>query len=122
MFLFRPDEKIKQIEKNTLRFQDVKHMRLHSTGGSDIVYLTPRYSPEGEGAPMSNSDYQPIWEMPLPRPPHNDQSIPRTTTKRNNEDAYNMSLSSESTDYERKKYFVLDKDYVMNSVGPSTTA
>ena len=90
-------------------------MRLQSTGGSDIVYLTPRYSPEGEGAPMSNSDYQPIWEKPLPQLPNNDQSIQRGQSKRNNDDVYNMSLSSNSTDYERKKYFVLDKDYVMNT-------
>ena len=88
-------------------------MRLSTNdGGSDFMYLTPNFPP---GGTTTSSDYQPIWEKPLPKPPNADQSM-RNTTKRNNEDVYNMSLSSNSTDYEKKKYFVLDKDYTMNPI------
>ena len=98
-----------------LRYGNVKHTRIPSTAGSEIVYLTPRYSPDGENAAAGEGDYQPIWEKPLPRPPPADQQGTAGRTKRNNEDVYNMSLSSNSTDYERKKYYVLDRDYMNNT-------
>ena len=80
-------------------------------GGSDIVYLTPAQGNQTTMEP--SSDYQPIWEKPLPTLPNTEHTTLRSgTVKRNNEDVYNMSLSSNSTDYEKKKYFVLDKDYM----------
>ncbi|ELU14897.1 hypothetical protein CAPTEDRAFT_192083 [Capitella teleta] len=42
-----------------------------------------------------------VYDTPLPNPP---------TIKRNNDEDYNATVSSTSTDY--KKYFVLDKDYM----------
>ena len=93
----------------------MKHMRVPSDGTTETstLYLTPKYPAEVAMAP-NTGDYQPIWEKPLPKPPNNDQLNNATagTSKRNNEDVYNMSLSSNSTDYEKKKYYVLDKDYM----------
>lgn len=64
---------------------------------------------------MLSGDYEkPVYEKPLPQPPEFDTEVGQNINmaKRNNEDAYNMSLSSNSTDYEKKKYYVLDKDYM----------
>ena len=67
-------------------------------------YLTPRYVPEGQG------QQAPIYDTPLPDPPVAITQN-RGTVKRNNEEDYNNTMSSNSTDYTRK-YFVLDKDYM----------
>ena len=116
---FRP-KNAKQPDVATLRYGNVRHTRVPSAAGSEIVYLTPRYPPEGRPTSTTDGDYQPIWEKPLPQPPNADQQGTAGRTKRNNEDPYNMSLSSNSTDYEKKKYYVLDKDYLNTSNAAAT--
>ena len=51
-----------------------------------------------------------IYDTPPPNPQqvHHDNTC--TSVKRNNDEDYNATVSSTSTDY--KKYFVLDKDYM----------
>ncbi|ELU07866.1 hypothetical protein CAPTEDRAFT_224739 [Capitella teleta] len=84
------------------------------------VYLAATGNPRDS---VLSGDYEkPIYEKPLLQPTSADASaagsavaagISPPLTKRNNDEVYNMSLSSNSTDYEKtKKYFVLDKDYI----------
>ena len=89
--------------------------RMDPLGGNQNTG-TFKYFPECNRLLMSEPE-PPIWEQSLPRPPNTEQSTMRVgTSKRNNEDVYNLSLSSNSTDYERKKYFVLDKDYIKTNI------
>ena len=84
----------------------------HCVSDTNTIYLKPRSANERDSVLLAQGDYQPIWEKPLPQPPNNDLQGTAGRSKKNNEDTYNMSLSSNSTDYEKKKYYVLDKDYM----------
>ena len=63
----------------------------------DSDYLHPANYVPDDPQPMPMA----VYDTPMPNP---------TTIKRNNDDDYNATVSSTSTDY--KKYFVLDKDYM----------
>jgi hypothetical protein len=51
-----------------------------------------------------------IYDTPPPNPMQVPQDNTCTSVKQNNDEDYNATVSSTSTDY--KKYFVLDKDYM----------
>eukprot|EP00914_Ancora_sagittata_P015676 GHVO01031116.1.p1 GENE.GHVO01031116.1~~GHVO01031116.1.p1 ORF type:complete len:101 (-),score=13.36 GHVO01031116.1:298-600(-) len=63
----------------------------------DSDYLHPAAYQLDDSQAMPTAGY----DTPLPNPP---------SIKRNNDEDYNATVSSTSTDY--KKYFVLDKDYM----------
>lgn len=72
----------------------------------DSDYLQPMY-------PCDEQNVMPsaIYDTPPPNPLQVPQDNTCTSVKRqNNDEDYNATVSSTSTDY--KKYFVLDKDYM----------
>ncbi|ELU05609.1 hypothetical protein CAPTEDRAFT_217453 [Capitella teleta] len=71
----------------------------------DSDYLQPMYPGDAENVmPVA------IYDTPPPNPMQVPQDNTCTSVKQNNDEDYNATVSSTSTDY--KKYFVLDKDYM----------
>ncbi|ELU09704.1 hypothetical protein CAPTEDRAFT_220494 [Capitella teleta] len=71
----------------------------------DSDYLQPMYPGDAQNVMPAA-----IYDTPPPNPMQVPQDNTCTSVKQNNDDDYNATVSSTSTDY--KKYFVLDKDYM----------
>ncbi|ELU05615.1 hypothetical protein CAPTEDRAFT_228994 [Capitella teleta] len=71
----------------------------------DSDYLQPMYPGDAQNVMPAA-----IYDTPPPNPMQVPQDNTCTSVKQNNDEDYNATVSSTSTDY--KKYFVLDKDYM----------